>query len=79
MEQVITTSNTTAHMAGALGVPCRLLLPMVPDWRWQLAGEGALWYPNTRIFRQSRRGDWDTPIKAVAVDLNQGGDATEQG
>jgi tetratricopeptide (TPR) repeat protein len=79
MDQVITTSNTTAHMAGALGVPCRLLLPLVPDWRWQLAGESALWYPNTRIYRQSRRGDWDTPIEAVAVDLNQGGDAAEQG
>ncbi len=79
MDQVITTSNTTAHMAGAWGVPCRLLLPHVPDWRWQLAGARALWYPNMQIYRQSRRGDWDTPIAEVAVDLNQGGDVRENG
>ena len=30
---MVTTSNTTAHMAGALGVPTLLLLASVPDWR----------------------------------------------
>ena len=54
MDQVVTTSNTTAHIAGALGIKTALLLPLVePErlpWYWG-TGDTALWYPNMRIFR----------------------------
>ena len=72
LDLVITTSNTTAHMAGALGVPCRVILPRMPDWRWQLAGERALWYPRMRLHRQAQSGDWRQPIAEVALALHQG-------
>ena len=69
LDLVITTSNTTAHMAGALGVETWLLLPHMPDWRWQATGEDSLWYPRTRLFRQPSPGDWRTPIESVAAAL----------
>ena len=69
LDIVVTTSNTTAHMAGALGVPTLLLLASVPDWRWQAAGDTALWYPDTTLFRQNKRGDWSAPIDAAAAEL----------
>ena len=78
LDLVITTSNTTAHMAGALGVPCRVMLPMVPDWRWQLTAERALWYPRMCLHRQARRGDWRRPIAEIALALHQGAALSDQ-
>lgn len=69
LDMVVTTSNTAAHMAGALGVPTLLLLASVPDWRWQTTGETALWYPNMQLFRQRERSDWSAPIDAAAAEI----------
>jgi hypothetical protein len=47
-------------------------LQHVPDWRWQLRREDCPWYPSMRLFRQTRRGDWDdvfARIAAAAADL----------
>jgi ADP-heptose:LPS heptosyltransferase len=69
LDLVVTTSNTTAHMAGALGVPCWVMLAHVPDWRWQVAGERPLWYARMRLYRQAARGDWAGTIGEVAAAL----------
>jgi len=61
----------------ALGMLCCVRPPLVSDWRWQLAGERALWYANMCIYRRSRRGDRDAAISAVVVDLNQGANGVE--
>ncbi len=58
LDLVITTSNTTAHLAGALGMPVWIALPHVPDWRWGLGRESSRWYPEARLFRQPSPGDW---------------------
>lgn len=55
---IITISNTTAHLAGALGIPCWVLL--APGygrfWYWGL-GHKSLWYPNVRLFQNT--AGWD--------------------
>lgn len=71
MDLVITTSNTTAHMAGGLGVPVWVLLADVPDWRWQLNRDDSLWYESARLYRQSAPGDWNRLLAGVAADLGQ--------
>jgi ADP-heptose:LPS heptosyltransferase len=61
---LVTTSNVTAHLAGALGVETLLLAPCGSDrlWCWhELEGRSA-WYPSVRIFRQHDPGDWTGPI-----------------
>ncbi len=40
LDLIITVDNTTAHLAGALGLPAYLLLPKIPNWRWLLDGGG---------------------------------------
>lgn len=64
---IVTISNTTAHLAGALGKPVFLMLPRSVGrfWWWQADRSDALWYPNVRIFRQSVDGDWIGVIRQV--------------
>jgi len=65
MDLVITIDNSTAHLAGALGVPVWLLLPFASDWRWFENHFDSPWYPSLRIFRQQQRGDWKPVLEEV--------------
>jgi tetratricopeptide (TPR) repeat protein len=71
MDLVITIDNSTAHLAGALGVPVWVLLPFAPDWRWQLHREDSPWYPTMRLFRQPAIGNWQSVIETVGIALSQ--------
>jgi ADP-heptose:LPS heptosyltransferase len=71
MDLVISIDTSHAHLAGALGVPCWVLLKLVPDWRWGIQGEHSPWYPHARLFRQVHANDWDDPLRQVAVALRQ--------
>lgn len=68
---VVTTSNSTAHLAGALGKETLLLLPCGNSrfWYWQDIDNVSLWYPSIRIFKQEEQGDWSKPIQAVKTYL----------
>lgn len=65
MDLVITIDNSTAHLAGALGVPVWTMLPFAPDWRWLLECERSPWYPTMRLFRQPAPGDWQSVVYSV--------------
>jgi len=71
LDLVISTSNTTVHLAGALGKQVWTLLPHIPDWRWTLEREDTLWYPKMRLFRQHRIGDWSDVFQQVKSALEQ--------
>jgi len=64
---IVTISNTTAHLAGALGKKVFLMLPSSVGrfWCWQTERSDALWYPDVRIFRQPKEGDWASVIREV--------------
>jgi tetratricopeptide (TPR) repeat protein len=65
LDMVITIDNSTAHLAGALGVSTWVLLPFAPDWRWLQARQDSPWYPTVRLFRQPKRDDWQSVVRAV--------------
>lgn len=62
---LLSISNTTAHLSGALGVPTLLLLPKNVGrlWYWSNTIEDKnLWYPSVKIFRQEVDGNWDIAV-----------------
>lgn len=65
LDLVISVDTAVAHLAGALANSVWLLLPLTPDWRWMLGRSDTPWYPTMRLFRQPRRGDWQTPINQI--------------
>ncbi len=71
MDIVITVDTAIAHLAGALGKPCWLLLPWyMTDWRWGVEGTDSIWYPGAmRLFRQGPDAGWGPVIADVAVAL----------
>jgi hypothetical protein len=71
MDLIITTDTAASHLAGALAKPTWLLLQFIADWRWMPKGNESPWYPTLRLFRQTRWGDWDGPIREVADELTR--------
>ncbi|MDD2746802.1 MAG: DUF29 family protein [Acidithiobacillus ferrooxidans] len=66
LDVLISVDTSVAHLAGALGVNTYLLLPNSPDWRWLLDRDDTPWYPDMRLFRQTRAGVWDDVLASVA-------------
>ena len=69
LDLVISISNTTVHISGALGKKVWTLLPYVPDWRWMLKREDTPWYPTMKLFRQSQMNDWRDVFQRVSLAL----------
>lgn len=67
LDLVICVDTSTAHLAGALGKPCWVMLPAHDvDWRWLVERDDSPWYPDTvRVFRQTREGGWSGLVNAV--------------
>lgn len=70
---VVTTSNSTAHLAGALGKRTLLLVPRFTGrmWYWNTRPGEAFppWYPSVKVLRQDRQGDWSEPLRAAKAEL----------
>jgi tetratricopeptide (TPR) repeat protein len=63
LDLVITVDTSIAHLAGALGKECWVMLAPNADWRWLLEREDSPWYPTLRLFR---RGFGETRTRQVA-------------
>lgn len=71
LDLVITCDSAIAHLAGGLGKPTWVALPDMPDWRWALNVATTPWYPNMRLFRQERPGDWSPVFDRIETALRK--------
>lgn len=67
---VVSVMTSVAHLAGALGVPTWMMLPVRPQpaWRYHGRGPGVPYYDCMTLVRQRAAGEW-----AVAIDDVIGG------
>jgi tetratricopeptide (TPR) repeat protein len=75
---VVTVSNTTAHLAGALGRPLMVMLPQAFGlvWYWHVGRTDSPWYPGAKLFRQQTPGQWGSVINEVSTALRVFADAS---
>ena len=66
---VVSTSNVTVHMAGALAKETWVLLHYVSLYYWLLERTDSIWYPSLTLYRQPTLDDWDSVYKLVRKDL----------
>jgi ADP-heptose:LPS heptosyltransferase len=69
LDLVISVDTAVAHLAGALGRPVWIMLPFSSEWRWLQDRSDCPWYPNARLFRQPRIGDWATVVASIRQEL----------
>lgn len=68
MDHIVTVDTAIAHLAGAMGLPCYMLVQHMPDWRWGLKGINK-WYPSVKIMRQATPGDYESILKTIAREV----------
>ncbi|MBF0140175.1 MAG: tetratricopeptide repeat protein [Magnetococcales bacterium] len=71
LDLVISIDSAVAHLAGAVGQRCWVLLPRWgTDWRWLKGRSDSPWYPDgMRLFRQTRFDDWSRVVQRMAREL----------
>lgn len=71
LDLVISVCTSIVHLTGALGKPVWVMTALVPEWRYGLHGSTMPWYPQARLFRQARQGDWDPVVSRIEHELKQ--------
>lgn len=69
---VISVCTSVIHLAGALGVPCWVMTPKWPAWRYQNTG-GMPWYRSVRLYRSPKEEQegWRPVIANIGFDLDE--------
>ena len=77
-DAVVTVSNTTAHLAGALGRPTFVMVPhgFARIWYWFHDRGQSPWYPRVAVRRQQGGQPWADVVAAVAREVSALVDST---
>ena len=67
---VVSITNVTVHLAGALAKETWVLLPYVPNFWWLSDRTDSVWYPSLTLYRQPTLNDWDSVYGSIRKDLN---------
>ena len=65
LKVVVTADTAMAHLCGALGKACIVVLNCPCDWRWGQHGNTCRIYETVFVARCPVPGDWKTALKEV--------------
>jgi len=65
VDLLISIDSAPVHLAGALDVPCWVLLDSMFDYRWLIDREDSPWYPSITVIRKKLGEDWSAVILGV--------------
>jgi len=68
LDEVVTVQTTLAHVCGALGKKCSVLVNQRPQWRYCYGGDHLMWYPDTLTIYRQKPGEigWSHAISRLA-------------
>ena len=69
LDLIICNDTSLAHLAGAMGKACIVLLPYNYNWRWHTDLNYCDWYESVKLYRTDKTGNWNTLMKQVIMDL----------
>jgi tetratricopeptide (TPR) repeat protein len=69
MDLIITSCTSVAHVAGALGIPTWVIVPLLPYYTWADMKKESYWYESVSLYRQKVWKDWSDPFVEVDCDL----------
>ena len=69
LDLVICNDTSLAHLAGAMGIPCLVMLPWEVNWRWHDDLSKCDWYDSLKLYRQKTNGDWSGVIEEIKAEL----------
>ena len=68
---VVSTSNVTVHLAGALAKETWVLLRYSSIYYWLVDRTDSIWYPSLSLYRQPTLDDWDSVYGTIRKDLEK--------
>lgn len=71
LDLVICNDTSLAHLAGAMNIPCWVLLPYEVNWRWHTDLSVCDWYDSVRLFRQKSDGNWNGIFEEVKEEIEK--------
>ncbi len=71
MDLIISNDSSLAHLAGALGKPCFILLPYIYNWRWHMDMSHCDWYDCVKLFKQNSPADWNEVMERVRIEIEK--------
>ena len=69
LDDYVCVGNTNVHFRAARGRPCRVLVPLHPEFCWMAWGSRSPWFPEMPLYRQAPNGGWDTTLDWLARDF----------
>jgi hypothetical protein len=66
LDLVITACTTVVYIAGAMGIPCHVLVPDEPGYRYHVTGGDFPWYNSVKLYRKHKYESWLGLTKRLA-------------